>query len=434
MITNKSSLFEFDMSGAISHTGQFGVSADNVRSDRNLDSLARTRADFPILNERINGRPLVWLDNAATTQKPAVVIERIVRYYERENSNVHRGAHTLAVRATDALELARQTAASFINAPANEIIFVRGATEGINLVAQSFVRNILRPGDEILLTVLEHHANIVPWQMIAGESGARIRVAPVDESGQIIMSEFADLLNSRTVFVSVCHVSNALGTVVPVKDIIRAAHDWGAPVLVDAAQSVAHMPVDVKSLDADFLVFSGHKIYGPTGIGVVYGKSEYLEQAVPYQGGGNMIADVTFEKTVYNKPPQKFEAGTLNIGGAAGLAAALNYVSDIGMANIHDAERELVNYAARILSFVPRLNIIGSCEKAGALSFALKGTDNEDVARRLNEYGIAVRSGHHCAQPILRRFGLEGTVRASFGLYNTSADVEALAERLYDMQ
>jgi cysteine desulfurase/selenocysteine lyase len=268
--------------------------------------------------------------------------------------------------------------------------------------------------------------------MIATATGAGIRVAPVDDNGQIIMSEFKRLLGSRTKFVSICHVSNALGTVAPIEEMIRAAHDWGVPVLVDAAQSVAHMPVNVKSLDADFLVFSGHKIYAPTGVGVAYGKAEYLERANPYHGGGNMIADVTFEKTVYNKPPQKFEAGTLNIAGAVGLAAALDYVSNIGMANIHYAEQELMDYATRKLSLVPQLKIIGGCEKAGALSFVLKGIDNEAVARRLDDAGIAVRAGHHCAQPILRRFGLEGTVRASFGLYNTFGDVDALEKNLRD--
>ncbi|MDR1000893.1 MAG: cysteine desulfurase [Clostridiales bacterium] len=425
-MSNRANLF--DMSD---ESRRLGI-ADHLCRAHLPDRLAFTRDDFPIFNEKVNNRSLVWLDNAATTQKPKTVIDRLVRYYERENSNVHRGAHALAVRATDALEQSRQTAASFINARADEVFFVRGATEGINLIAQSFVRDLLRPCDEILLTELEHHANIVPWQMITAATDAIIRVAPVDDSGQIIISEFKKLLCPRTKFVSICHISNALGTVAPIEEMIRAAHDWGAPVLVDAAQSVAHMPVNVKSLDADFLVFSGHKIYAPTGIGVVYGKAEYLERAKPYHGGGNMIADVTFEKTIYNKPPQKFEAGTLNIAGAVGLASALDYVSAIGMANIHAVEQELMDYAARKLSLVPRLSIIGCCEKSGALSFVLKGMDNEAVARRLDEAGIAVRAGHHCAQPILRRFGLEGTVRASFGLYNTSRDVDALEKNLCD--
>jgi len=396
----------------------------------------RIRRDFPILDENVNGgKRLVWLDNGATTQKPRQVIERITYYYEHENSNVHRGAHDLAARSTDAYEAARQAAANFLGAPSKDnIVFVRGATEGINLVANGYVKPLLSPGDEIVITWLEHHANIVPWQMTAEETGAVIRVAPVDGTGQIDLSGYERLFNSRTRFVSVAHVSNALGTVAPVCEMARIAHRHGARILVDGAQAVAHMPVDVGELDADFYVFSGHKIFGPTGIGALYGKADALEEARPYQGGGNMIRDVTFERTVYNPAPVKFEAGTGNIADAAGLGAALDYVTGIGLPNIKAYERELLDYATRELGRINGLRIIGTAkEKAGVLSFVLNGASVEQVGKHLSNQGIAVRAGHHCAQPILRRFGLETTVRATLALYNTADEIDALVRALREL-
>ncbi|MDR3091863.1 MAG: cysteine desulfurase [Clostridiales bacterium] len=397
--------------------------------------LERLRADFPILSEKVDGKPLIWLDNAATTQRPKQVIDRLVYFYEHENSNVHRGAHTLAARATDAYEAARLKTAAFIGSPSpDNIVFVRGTTEGINLVAQSFVKPLLSPGDEILLTLLEHHANIVPWQIIAAETGAVLRAAPVDESGQIIISEYAKLFGPRTKFVSAAHVSNALGTILPVEEMIGIAHSHGVRVLVDGAQSVSHMPVDVSALDADFFVFSGHKVFGPTGIGALYGKTDVLNEARPYHGGGNMIADVTFERTLYNPPPQKFEAGTGNIADAAGLGAAIDYVNRIGMPAIAAWEHELLTYAARELARVPGLQPVGTADrKASVLSFTLDGHSVEEVGRALSSAGIAVRAGHHCAQPILRRFGLEGTVRPSLAFYNTPDEVDALTRTLFEL-
>jgi cysteine desulfurase/selenocysteine lyase len=395
-------------------------------------SLAQIRADFPILSETVDGKHLVWFDNAATTQRPRPVIDRITYYYEHENSNVHRGAHTLAARSTDAYEAARKKVADYIGAPSEDnIVFVRGTTEGINLVAQSYVKPLLRPGDEIVLTLLEHHANIVPWQIIAAETGAVLRVAPVDETGQIILSEYIRLFNSKTRFASFAQVSNALGTVTPASELIAAAHGFGVPVLVDGAQSVSHMPVNVTALDADFFVFSGHKVFGPTGIGAVYGKKDLLDAAQPYQGGGNMIADVTFERTVYHDAPQKFEAGTGNIADAVGLGAAIDYVTRIGIANIAAWEHELLAYATAELKKINGLRLIGTArDKASVLSFVLDGHDVEEVGQRLSSEGIAVRAGHHCAQPILRRFGLEGTVRPSLAFYNTPGEVDMLAAAL----
>jgi cysteine desulfurase/selenocysteine lyase len=383
----------------------------------------------------VNGHDLVWLDNAATTQRPRQVIDRLVYYYEHENSNVHRGAHELAARSTAAYEEARKKAAAFIGAPSpDNIVFVRGTTEGINLAAQGYVKPLLKGGDEIILTRLEHHANIVPWQMIAEETGAVLRVAPIDRRGQIILSEYAALFNSRTRFAALAHVSNALGTVAPVEEMIRIAHGWGAPVLIDGAQSVSHMPVDVSAMDADFFVFSGHKIFGPTGMGVLYGKSGALESGRPWQGGGNMIADVTFERTQYQRAPAKFEAGTGNIADAVGLGAALDYVSALGMANIAAWEQELLSYAAGELAKIPGLRLIGTApEKASVLSFVLEGYGNEEVGTYLNAQGIAVRAGHHCAQPVLRFFGLEGTVRPSLAFYNTPEEVDKLVRALWTL-
>lgn len=394
------------------------------------------RRDFPILGERVNGRPLIWLDNAATTQKPLAVIDRISYFYEHENSNIHRAAHTLAARATDAYEAAREKVRRFLNAGATEeIVFVRGTTEAINLVAQSWGRRNIEPGDEIIVTWLEHHANIVPWQQLAAEKGARLRVAPVDDNGEIILDEYEKLFNSRTKIAAFTQVSNALGTVTPAREMVAIAHRHGALALVDGAQSVSHMHTDVQALGADFFVFSGHKVFGPTGIGVVYGKKAILDATPPWQGGGNMIADVTFEKTLYQPAPAKFEAGTGNIADAVGLGAALDYVTSLGMENIHAYERELIAYATRGLLTVPGLTIIGNArEKAGVISFVLDGFRTEDVGAALDKEGIAVRSGHHCAQPILRRFGVEATVRPSFAPYNTCEDIDALVAAVRRIQ
>ncbi len=394
------------------------------------------RRDFPILRETVNGRPLVWLDNAATTQKPQSVIDRLSYFYAHENSNVHRAAHELAARATDAYESAREKVRRFLNASApREIIFVRGTTEGINLVAQSWGRHNIHKDDEIVITWLEHHANIVPWQMLCSEKGARLRVTPVDDRGQVILEEYEKLLNPKTRLVSVAQVSNALGTVTPVAEVIEAAHRHGARVLVDGAQAVSHMRADVQALNCDFYVLSGHKMFAPTGIGAVYGKSEILDVTPPWQGGGSMIQDVTFEKTVYNPPPARFEAGTGNIADAVGLGAAIDYLDRVGMANITRHESELLIYATDALLRVPGLRIIGTAaEKAGVLSFVLDGVRTEEIGDLLNREGIAVRAGHHCAQPIHRRFGLESTVRASLALYNTCEDIDALVSALLRIQ
>jgi len=386
------------------------------------------RRDFPILQERVNGYPLAWLDNAATTQKPQAVIDRIAAFYQHENSNIHRAAHELAARATDAYENARDIVGRFINAASsNEIVFVRGSTEAINLVAKSWGAQSLREGDEIIITWLEHHANIVPWQQLCAETGAVLRVIPVDDDGQVLLADYQKLLNSRTKLVSFTHVSNALGTITPAQEIIAMAHRVGAKVLLDAAQSVSHLRIDVQSLDCDWLVFSGHKIFGPTGIGVLYGKADLLEATAPWQGGGNMIEDVTFEKTTYQPAPAKFEAGTGNIADAVGLGAALNYVSKLGIENIAHYEHELLLYAIHALQAIPGLTLIGTAaDKTSVLSFVLAGYSTQDVGEALNKAGIAVRSGHHCAQPILRRFGLESTVRPSLAFYNTHDEIDRL--------
>lgn len=384
------------------------------------------RRDFPILQERVNGRQLVWFDNAATTQKPQSVIDRLAYFYAHENSNIHRAAHTIAGRATDAYEGARDTVRRFIGAASTEeIIFVRGTTEGINLVAKSWGVKNVGEGDEIIVSHLEHHANIVPWQQLAALKGAKLRVIPVDDSGQVRLDEYQRMLNSRTKIVSVTQVSNALGTIVPVQEIVAMAHRAGACALVDGAQSVSHMRVDVQQIDADFFVFSGHKLFGPTGIGVVYGKREVLEDMPPWEGGGNMIADVTFERTVFQAPPSRFEAGTGNIADAVGLGAAIDYVTRVGIENIGRYELDLLAYATSKLQPVPGVRLIGTAaNKASVLSFVLKGYETEEVGRALNEEGIAVRSGHHCAQPILRRFGVEATVRPSLAFYNTCDEVD----------
>lgn len=391
------------------------------------------RRDFPILSERVNGRPLAWLDNAATTQKPQSVIDRLAWFYAHENSNIHRAAHELAARATDAYEEARAKVQRFIGAASpDEIVFVRGATEAINLVAKSWGNANIGEGDEIIVSHLEHHANIVPWQQLCAEKGARLRVIPVDDSGQVLLDEYRKLLNPRTKLVSVTHVSNALGTVVPVAEIVALAHAAGARALVDGAQSVSHLKVNVQALDADFFVLSGHKIFGPTGIGVVYGKKEVLEATPPWQGGGNMISDVTFERTLYHGAPARFEAGTGNIADAVGLGAALDYVERLGLGNIAQYEHALLEYATHGLRGVPGLRLIGTArEKASVASFVLDGYKTEEVGKALNEEGIAVRSGHHCAQPILRRFGVEATVRPSLAFYNTCEEIDRLVATLH---
>ena len=409
------------------------VTRKDSPSGRKVFDVERIRRDFPILSEKVNnGQKLVWLDNAATTQKPESVIERISRFYLHENSNVHRGAHELAARSTDAYEEARQKVAAFLTASsASDIVFVRGTTEGINLVAQSYVKPRLEAGDEIILSILEHHANIVPWQQVCAETGALIRVIPADDSGQLILSEYRKLFNRRTRFVSVTHVSNALGTVTPVGEMIGIAHHHGVKTLIDAAQSVAHIPVDVQELDADFLVFSGHKIFGPTGIGVVYGKKELLDSAVPYQGGGNMIADVTFGKTRYRPAPARFEAGTGNIAGAVGLGAALDYVEKTGIHEISRYEHELLVYAMDQFKRISGLHLIGNAaDRTSVLSFVMDGYDVSEIGHYLSRHGIAVRAGHHCAQPALRRYGLEATVRPSLAFYNTFEEIDCLVKTL----
>lgn len=394
------------------------------------------RRDFPVLKELVHGRPLIWLDNAATTQKPQAVIDRLSHFYRHENSNIHRAAHELAARATDAYEDARKKTGRFINAPsADEIVFVRGTTEGINLVAQSWGRQHIQQGDEIVISWLEHHANIVPWQQLCNEKGAVLRVAPVDDHGQVLLDEYQKLLNSRTKLVAFSQVSNALGTITPAQQMIAMAHRVGARVLVDGAQSVSHMRVDVQQLDCDWFVFSGHKVFAPTGIGALFGKAELLNSMQPWQGGGNMIEDVTFEKTTYQSAPARFEAGTGNIADAVGLGAAIDYVQRIGIDNISRYEHQLLVYATRGLSTVPGLKLIGTApEKASVLSFVLKGFSSEEVGSALNREGIAVRAGHHCAQPILRRYGLETTVRPSLAFYNTCAEIDFLISALLRIQ
>jgi cysteine desulfurase / selenocysteine lyase len=394
------------------------------------------RQDFPILKEQVNGKQLIWLDNAATTQKPRQVIDRISYFYEHENSNIHRAAHELAARATDAYEGARKKVQNFLNASSvNEIVFVRGATEAINLVAKSWGEQNLQAGDEIIISHLEHHANIVPWQQLAAKKNLKIRVIPVDDDGQVIIEEYTKLLGPKTKLVSFTQVSNALGTVTPAEQIVRLGHLAGAKVLVDGAQSVSHMPVDVQALNADWFVFSGHKVFAPTGIGVLYGKEDLLNETQPWQGGGNMILDVTFEHTQYHDAPARFEAGTGNIADAVGLGAAIDYVTRLGMQNIALYEHYLLIYATQLLKEVPGLRLIGTAaNKASVLSFVLEGYKTEEVGHELNKQGIAVRSGHHCAQPILRRFGVESTVRPSLAFYNTCAEIDLLAETLHRLK
>lgn len=396
------------------------------QASRPIFDVHAVRRDFPILQERVNGHLLAWFDNAATTQKPQAVIDRLAYFYQHENSNIHRAAHELAARATDAYEKAREKVRAFLGASSvDEIIFVRGATEAINLVAKTWGAKHVGEGDEIIVSHLEHHANIVPWQQLAAATGAKIKVIPVDDTGQVLLEEYQRLLTDRTKIVSVTQVSNALGTVVPVKEIVALAHRAGAVALVDGAQSVSHKRVNVQDIDADFFVFSGHKVFAPTGIGVVFGKKARLDEMPPWQGGGNMIADVTFERTIFQPPPNKFEAGTGNIADAVGLGAAIDYVQRIGLETIDAYEHALLEYATERLAPIPGVRLIGTAaDKASVLSFVLRGYSTEEVGRALNEEGIAVRAGHHCAQPILRRFGVEATVRPSLAFYNTCEEVD----------
>jgi cysteine desulfurase / selenocysteine lyase len=394
------------------------------------------KKDFPILNEKVNGRQLVWLDNAATTQKPQQVIDRISYFYEHENSNIHRAAHALAARATDAYEDAREKVRRFLNAKStNEIVFVRGATEAINLVAKSWGEQNLDAGDEIIVSHLEHHANIVPWQQLAARKNLKIKVIPVDDDGQLLLDEYAKLLTPKTRLVSFTQVSNALGTITPAAQVAAMAHAAGAKVLIDGAQSVSHMRVDVQSLGADWFVFSGHKVFAPTGIGVLYGREELLNATEPWQGGGNMIQDVTFEHTKYHNAPGRFEAGTGNIADAVGLGAAIEYVTKIGIDLISQYEHYLLLYGIARLKEIDGLKLIGTAaDKASVLSFVLDGYTNDEVGQALNQEGIAVRTGHHCAQPILRRFGLESTVRPSLAFYNSCADIDQLIHVLQQLR
>ncbi len=394
------------------------------------------KKDFPILSETVNGKPLVWFDNAATTQKPKSVIERIAYFYEHENSNIHRAAHELAARASDAYEAAREKVKTFLNASSvNEIVFVRGATEAINLVACTWGDQNLNAGDEIIVSNLEHHANIVPWKRLADKKGLKLKVIPVDDDGQILLDEYAKLLNSKTRLVAFTQVSNALGTVTPAKRITEMAHAVGAKVLIDGAQSVSHMKVDVQDLNPDWLVFSGHKLFGPTGIGALYGKEDLLNEMPPYQSGGNMIQDVTFEEIKYHKAPNRFEAGTGNIADAIGLGAAIDYVTKLGIDAIGQYEQYLLEYATNLLKEIPGVRLIGTAkDKASVLSFNLQGYSNDQVGQALNKEGVAVRTGHHCAQPILRRMGVETTVRPSLAFYNTTQDVDTFIKTLWELK
>jgi cysteine desulfurase/selenocysteine lyase len=408
------------------------ISGENPFAATTPYDVEKIRRDFPILQQKIHGKPLVYLDNAATTQKPQSVIDALVNYYCEDNSNVHRGVHLLSERATAAYENSRSVVQHFINAAEpSEIIFVRGTTEAINLVAQTYGRRHVGPGDEVIISALEHHSNIVPWQMLCEEKGARLRVVPINDRGEFILEEYEKFLGPKTKLVSVSHISNALGTLNPLRQIIASAHRYNVPVLIDGAQAVPRIPVDVRDLDCDFYAFSSHKLYGPTGLGILYGKAKLLDAMPPYQGGGDMISSVTFEKTTYNKLPHKFEAGTPHVAGAIGLAAAIEYVSRLGMENIATYEHDLLTYATDVVSQIPGIRLIGTArEKAGVLSFVLDPIHPHDIGTILDQEGIAIRTGHHCAQPVMQRFGVPATARASFGLYNTRAEVDALAAGL----
>jgi cysteine desulfurase/selenocysteine lyase len=406
-----------------------------VRPQEPLD-VAVLRRDFPILARQVHGKPLVYLDNAATTQKPTQVLDAVGDFYRRSYANIHRGVHELSVAATDAYEAAREKARAFVNAAeAREIVFVRGTTEGINLVAQTFGRQRVGEGDEVVVTALEHHSNIVPWQLLCDEKKAHLRVIPIDRRGVVQVDELERLLSDRTRIVSVAHVSNALGTLVPVRRIVEIAHSRGVPVAIDGAQAVPRLAVDVREIGCDFYTFSSHKMYGPTGVGVLYGRAELLEAMPPYQGGGDMISSVTFEKTTWNVLPYKFEAGTPNIAGGVGLGAAIDYLGRVGIGNVTAHEEDLLDYATRTLSALPGLNVIGTApEKIGVLSFTLDGIHPHDVGTVLDQEGIAIRTGHHCAQPVMEFFGIPATARASLALYNTREEIDALGEAIRKVQ
>ena len=394
--------------------------------------VSRVRQDFPILRQLRHGHPLVYLDNAATSQKPQAVIDAVDRYYTRDNANVHRGVHRLSEQATVAYEGSREKIRRFINAgDVGEVVFVRGTTEGINLVAQTFGRTRVGPGDEVIVSAMEHHSNIVPWQMLCEEKGATLRVVPITDTGELRMDEFESLLNDRTRLVSIVEVSNAIGTINPVADIVRIAHARGVPVVLDGAQAAPHGSIDVQALDCDFYALSGHKMFGPTGIGVLYGKRQWLEEMPPYQGGGDMIGSVSFEKTTYNELPYKFEAGTPNIAGAIGLGAAIDYIDSIGFDAIAAHERDLLAYATATIGAVPGVQLVGTAtHKAAVVSFVMDVVHPHDLGTVVNEQGVAIRTGHHCCQPLMARFGLPATARASFALYNTKADIDVLCEAL----
>jgi cysteine desulfurase/selenocysteine lyase len=406
------------------------VVSEGSPEQRGTLDVARVRQDFPILAEQINGKPLVYLDSAATSQKPQVVIDTLTRYYTSQNANIHRGVHTLSQHATEAYEATRSKVRRLLNAQDDrEIIFVRGTTEGINLVASTFGRANVGPGDEIIITAMEHHSNIVPWQILCEEKGAHLRVIPMNDDGEILMEEYEKLLSPRTRLVSVVHVSNSLGSILPIKRIVELAHRQGAPVLVDGAQSAPHMDVDVQELGCDFFACSGHKLYGPTGIGVLYGRAKLLEAMPPYQGGGEQIKSVTFEKTIYNDLPYKFEAGTPHIAGVIGLGAAIDYVTALGFDRIAAHEQELLEYGTRRLLGIGGLRLIGTArEKASILSFVLDGIHPHDVGTILDAEGIAIRTGHHCTQPVMERFGIPATARASLAFYNTREEIDALVK------
>jgi len=411
---------------AVSHLAESTVS-------QNKFDVARIREDFPVLRQKIHGKPLVYFDNGATSQKPQVVIDALARYYSAENSNIHRGVHHLSERATAAYEAARDKIRGFINAGSDkEIIFVRGTTEAINLVAQSYGRSFLRAGDEIIVSAMEHHSNIVPWQMLCEQVGAHLRVIPINHDGEIVMDEYRRLLNDRTKFVSVTHVSNALGTIAPVKEMVALAHQRSIPVLLDGAQAVPHLKVDVQELGCDFYAFSGHKMFGPTGVGVLFGRQELLEKMPPYQGGGDMISLVTFEKTHYNVLPYKFEAGTPHIAGGIGLGAAIDYLQGLDWDRLAAHEHELLSYATETLSEFKPARIIGTAkEKAGVISFVIDHIHAHDVGTILDQEGVAVRAGHHCAMPVMQRFGVPATTRASFAFYNTTEEIDVMVRGLH---
>ena len=407
----------------------------NREKPRTFFEVEKYRKDFPVLKERMHGKPLVYLDNAATTQKPQAVIDTVNRYYSRENANIHRGIYYLSEQATDAYEVARAKVRKFINAVfPQEIVFVRGATEGINLIAQSYGRAFIKEGDEIVISAMEHHSNIVPWQILSGEVGAKLRVIPINDAGELLIEEYEKLLGPRTKIVALAHVSNALGTVNPIKRIVKSAHTRGIPVLIDGAQASPHLPVDVQELGCDFYVFSSHKMFGPTGIGVLYGRRDWLERMPPYQGGGDMISSVTFEKTTYNKIPYKFEAGTPHIAGVIGLGAAIDYLWKIGMETIAQYEQELLAYGTQALLRVPGLRLIGTAkEKASILSFVLAGIHPHDIGTILDRNGVAIRAGHHCAMPVMDRFGVPATARASLAFYNTRQEIDCLVRALHQV-